>query len=287
MDYSFDVRWLSPDPTGGDVMHPQSLNRYAYVSNNPATLDDPLGLFKEDPMCSDASYAISHADCSGEGLGCNPLVSYVCNLEVLCQQFGYCGGGTVGGGGAPAPPSPPPAGQPPLAGGAGAMGNAMFGGLITCTNAQVTIGGVQYPIGPTTCGLTPFGVLGLWGGTFASNLLSAQSLATTWNSLVASNGCGNLLFTTFGNDLLPVPTEPSPTDLAEPAAHFFSALTFNRALDYAASRGLTYPFQSSVFRGLIQTSEGIGESAPELTVGVAAVDALYRASSAGLAGGCE
>ncbi|MCL5256863.1 MAG: hypothetical protein M1319_03585 [Chloroflexi bacterium] len=114
-------RWLSPDPTGGDVMHPQSLNRYAYVSNNPATLDDPLGLFEEDPMCNDASYAISHADCSGEGLGCNPLVSYVCNLEVLCQQFGYCGGGSVGGGGAPAPPSPPPAGQPPL----GGMGNAL------------------------------------------------------------------------------------------------------------------------------------------------------------------
>jgi RHS repeat-associated protein len=37
-------RWLSPDPLGGDVTNPQSLNRYAYVLNNPTTLVDPLGL---------------------------------------------------------------------------------------------------------------------------------------------------------------------------------------------------------------------------------------------------
>ena len=34
-------RWLSSDPTGGDVTNPQSLNRYAYVLNNPASLNDP------------------------------------------------------------------------------------------------------------------------------------------------------------------------------------------------------------------------------------------------------
>ncbi len=37
-------RWLSPDPLGGDITNPQSLNRYAYVLNNPASLVDPLGL---------------------------------------------------------------------------------------------------------------------------------------------------------------------------------------------------------------------------------------------------
>jgi hypothetical protein len=37
-------RWLSPDPAGGDVTNPQSLNRYAYVMNNPTTFVDPLGL---------------------------------------------------------------------------------------------------------------------------------------------------------------------------------------------------------------------------------------------------
>src|SRR2546425_5263693 len=37
-------RWLSPDPIGGDISNPQSLNRYAYVLNNPASFTDPLGL---------------------------------------------------------------------------------------------------------------------------------------------------------------------------------------------------------------------------------------------------
>jgi RHS repeat-associated protein len=37
-------RWFSPDPLGGDITNPQSLNRYAYVMNNPTTLTDPLGL---------------------------------------------------------------------------------------------------------------------------------------------------------------------------------------------------------------------------------------------------
>jgi RHS repeat-associated protein len=38
-------RWLSPDPLGGQTGKPQSLNRYAYVLNNPTTLNDPLGLY--------------------------------------------------------------------------------------------------------------------------------------------------------------------------------------------------------------------------------------------------
>jgi uncharacterized protein RhaS with RHS repeats len=38
-------RWLSPDPVGGDPTNPQTLNRYAYVLNNPTTLTDPSGLY--------------------------------------------------------------------------------------------------------------------------------------------------------------------------------------------------------------------------------------------------
>jgi len=36
-------RWHSPDPLGGDISNPQSLNRYAYVLNNPVNLTDHLG----------------------------------------------------------------------------------------------------------------------------------------------------------------------------------------------------------------------------------------------------
>jgi RHS repeat-associated protein len=37
-------RWLTPDPKRGDTSNPQSLNRYAYVLNNPIASVDPLGL---------------------------------------------------------------------------------------------------------------------------------------------------------------------------------------------------------------------------------------------------
>lgn len=41
-------RWTSPDPFGGSmsVSNPQSFNRYAYVSNDPVNMNDPLGLYQ-------------------------------------------------------------------------------------------------------------------------------------------------------------------------------------------------------------------------------------------------
>jgi RHS repeat-associated protein len=43
-------RWLSPDPYRGsyDVSNPQSMNRYAYVVNNPLANIDPSGLVQAD-----------------------------------------------------------------------------------------------------------------------------------------------------------------------------------------------------------------------------------------------
>ena len=58
-----------------------------------------------------------------------------------CSSLGGGGGGTPPGSGAGGSIGP-------------GMGNAAFGGLITCTQAQVTIGGVSYPGGPITCTLT-------------------------------------------------------------------------------------------------------------------------------------
>jgi RHS repeat-associated protein len=71
-------RWLTPDLWDGDINNPQSLNRYAYVLNNPTTLADPLGL--------------------DEGSG-PPL----CVFEPRTGTF-YCGPGFSGGGGTPGGP---------------------------------------------------------------------------------------------------------------------------------------------------------------------------------------
>ena len=41
------ARWLTPDPMAGDILNPQSLNRYVPESgmlNNPVNFTDLLGL---------------------------------------------------------------------------------------------------------------------------------------------------------------------------------------------------------------------------------------------------
>jgi len=131
-------RWMTPDPLGGDVTDPQSLNRYAYVLNNPTTLTDPLGLNPAD-NCSYASYYYSHARCGGSppDSGCEEWDNGSCTGDPTCDNsFGLngpnnCGnspadvlgfpiggsGGYGGIGSGASAPGAPPAGQPPLRGG--------------------------------------------------------------------------------------------------------------------------------------------------------------------------
>ena len=59
-------RWLTPDPAGltaMDVRNPQSLNRYAYVTNRPTTLTDRAGLHS----CTDPTTAEGDAECGSSG----------------------------------------------------------------------------------------------------------------------------------------------------------------------------------------------------------------------------
>ena len=43
-EYSSNVfRWMTPDPFGGHLEDPQTLNKYAYVRDNPTSLNDPSG----------------------------------------------------------------------------------------------------------------------------------------------------------------------------------------------------------------------------------------------------
>ena len=129
-------RWMSPDPLGGDVTNPQSLNRYAYVTNNPTTLTDPLGLWTPgecDPF--------DPIDCGpppcyfGDWNDCPPP----CDPYFGCGYGGGGGGGRGGhgghGGSGGSAPGAPPAGQPPLAG----SGESLFGVLNCLSPAQLML----------------------------------------------------------------------------------------------------------------------------------------------------
>lgn len=48
-DSSAQGRFTSPDPLGGTLTDPQTLNKYSYVRNNPLSLTDPTGLY----VCAD------------------------------------------------------------------------------------------------------------------------------------------------------------------------------------------------------------------------------------------
>ena len=96
-------RWLSPDPAGlaaVDLTNPQSLNRYAYVGNNPTSATDPTGLFRIDPSdpCNDPFY--EGGSCAG-GIG-DPFPSQGTGgggVIFLPEPVPEPGGGGDGGGG--------------------------------------------------------------------------------------------------------------------------------------------------------------------------------------------
>ena len=81
-------RWLSPDPYMGsmDLTNPQSLNRYAYVLNNPLRFVDPFGL--------------DSAECHATGDGADQECTVVGNDGGWVPIFGA---GCCGGDGGPLP----------------------------------------------------------------------------------------------------------------------------------------------------------------------------------------
>ena len=117
-------RWLSPDLLAGDISNPQSLNRYAYVLNNPTSNVDPLGLDGEgcDPEfgtnCDSGDVPCSITDASCDPAACDPDVS--------------CGPIPSGGGGGAIPPGVGSGGFPPPGlGGIGIWGGGMGSGPLS------------------------------------------------------------------------------------------------------------------------------------------------------------
>jgi RHS repeat-associated protein len=64
-DSSAQGRFTSPDPVGGSLADPQTLNKYAYVRNNPLNLTDPTGLYA---CADDAKDATEHCTSDSDQL---------------------------------------------------------------------------------------------------------------------------------------------------------------------------------------------------------------------------
>ncbi len=91
-EYNNFGRWPSPDPSGLAAVHPrdpQTLNRYAYVRNNPLAATDPQGL------------DINDEDGGGDNGGCSDVVMRLGSSHGLGHAHAndVCGEGGGGGGG--------------------------------------------------------------------------------------------------------------------------------------------------------------------------------------------
>jgi len=65
---SYLGRFMSPDPLGGHMENPQSLNKYAYALNNPLTNTDPTGL-DSYLQCTAAADGSNASTCQSQRVG--------------------------------------------------------------------------------------------------------------------------------------------------------------------------------------------------------------------------
>ena len=81
--YYFNARWydadvgrfISEDPLWGNILDPQSLNRFAYGRNNPFRFTDPTGLELEEALI-ESGWLMSDGEDDGDGSGPNFVNEY-------------------------------------------------------------------------------------------------------------------------------------------------------------------------------------------------------------------
>jgi RHS repeat-associated protein len=104
-------RWMRPDPYSGsyDFSNTQSMNRYAYVLNNPLSLVDPFGMAECQPgveSTGECDITVNEG-CNDDPMACGwtpqPGSYYCMTVGIHC----FTGGGGGGGGGGAAPNNTP------------------------------------------------------------------------------------------------------------------------------------------------------------------------------------
>jgi RHS repeat-associated protein len=96
--------------------------------------------------------------------------------------------------------------------------------------------------------------------------------------------CEEVFLDAFKDAMAPLVPGVDPVEtLVQAGALYY----YNRALGYAIERGLTYPFKSSVFRGLLGTSQDLAASVPLLSLDGALLYADIVEANAARQGQCR
>jgi RHS repeat-associated protein len=267
-------RWLSPDPKGGNVLNPQSFNRYAYVDSNPLSLTDPLGQEPCPEVWSSEGWQGNNypgsngsASCGGGAVTIDsngdPLSSYITageaayanplNIQFLNQSgLSQQGTWTIGGMSYSWMP-----GQ-----------FAQNGGLIHLTTGYWTAAGAATsPV---------FYQLGTWK---LQTKVFVSTLGQNFVDEFKSGGCVDQFLTDLTGEG-PEPLGAAPEDVVRSVGQ-------NAAAVYALSRGLVVPLRSSVYRGILSGTETWAGYAAMVPFDISAGKAFINEMLSMGRGGCQ
>jgi RHS repeat-associated protein len=219
--------FLSPDPIGPEG----GLNEYGYGLGDPINSSDPSGLS-------------AGSDCQVVKICTAYEGGLSCVFYVIC----------------PPPPGVPGGGVP-----GSNPGGPPGGGTPTVTPVEAPPGNVKDGIDDGKCGEKCWADRNArkeaaekakWWDDFFKNLPRAMEAE------FEDGGCGRVFLGATRDALFPFSL--SAATAGEPLAFALGAQQYNATLDYAASRGLTYPMKSSVFRAGLQAAKLKAASGPVL-----------------------
>jgi RHS repeat-associated protein len=173
-------RFNAPDPLGGSISNPQSLNRYAYVLNSPVSLTDPLGL----------------TTCDQNGNNCYDSVTVTADGGVslpVGSSISLPGGGNTGGRQTKSL-NAPPVGLDDGGGGTGSVTGRNQGteSLADCTKRLANAGSLQ-----NAFGLQNSSLAGIFLGNNGASAIQLFQDIGKLNAPGAVNSAGQL----FGSNL--------------------------------------------------------------------------------------
>ena len=256
-----------------DITDPQTWNRYAYVRDTPTSLVDPLGLQQGElppnycPASVQRCSNLFAVPPTGFSIGpvttpsldwngaYNQYVASVAESHINNAQNVGVGLAAAEGiiGGAP---------------GFSISGNVEIGFSVHAPDPRLLPGST-----PPISGNAPYLATSRSGGGGAT---------TTPNSPTPT--CYDVFGRSFLDSLSPA---PSLTTLAQPAADAYAQFKFSQAIAYAASKPLSYPFKSSIFRTIINASQTGGYLTVLLTLDFALGQAVWEEAKALSNGECR